>query len=176
MATVRTNPIINGLSGMLGQGIVFKNYNGRTYVTSKPSPPKKQSAEQKANRSRFKKAACWAKAILLDPEKKVYYQQKAKKLLLPNAYTAAIADYMRKPVLKESTHHDHITYEVIKRDYEVKKVEVKTIKEGLTEIQVIEKNSFNEWVFDVFPVKLRSEVYVLATDAAGNVFDLKILT
>jgi hypothetical protein len=31
-----------------------------------------------------------------DPKKKAYYQQKAQQLKLPNAYTAAITDYLRK--------------------------------------------------------------------------------
>lgn len=38
---------------------------------------------------------------LRDPEKKAYYQRMAKKLKLPNAYTAAITDYMRKGEIKE---------------------------------------------------------------------------
>jgi hypothetical protein len=37
----------------------------------------------------------WAHEVLCDPDKKKYYEQRAKALKLPNAYTAAIRDYMR---------------------------------------------------------------------------------
>jgi hypothetical protein len=39
--------------------------------------------------------------MLHDPQKKGYYQQQAKRRKLPNAYTAAIAEYMSQPHLKE---------------------------------------------------------------------------
>jgi hypothetical protein len=80
MATVRTNPLIEGLSGMLGQSIVFKNLRGKTIITNRPSSPKKQSESQKANRSKFRQATYYAKAAMLDAERKAYYQKKAKKL------------------------------------------------------------------------------------------------
>jgi hypothetical protein len=106
MAIVTTNPIVNGLSGMLGQTLVFKILRGKTIVASRPRPAKTQSEQQRQNRSKFRQAATWAKTMLHDPQQKTYYQQQAKKLKLPNAYTAAITDYMRKPQLKEISRRD----------------------------------------------------------------------
>jgi hypothetical protein len=118
MAIVTNNPLVNGLSGMLGQTLVFKNLRGQTVVASRPRPAKTQSEQQRQNRSKFRQAATWAKTVLLDPQKKAYYQQKARKLQLPNAYTAAITDYMRKPQLKAiGRRAQTITYVVRKKDF-----------------------------------------------------------
>lgn len=123
MAIVSTNPLVNGLSGMLGKTLVFKTFHGKTIVSSRPRPPRKESARQKENRSKFKQASAWARHILLDPKQKAYYQQKARQLLLPNAYTAAIADYMRKPVIKAITRHAEMqTYSVLKKDFKLKRI------------------------------------------------------
>ncbi len=59
------------------------------HVRSKPSD------RQRLNQSKFKDAAVWAKRVLEDPLQKEHYQQQAAKSGLPNAYTAAIAEYMR---------------------------------------------------------------------------------
>jgi hypothetical protein len=125
MAIVTANPLVNGLSGMIGRSLVFKNVHGRTIVASSPRLAKTQSEQQRQNRGKFKQASAWAKTVLLDPQKKAYYQQKAKKLKLPNAYTAAIANYMRKPQLKEIGRRDHmITYIVRKKGFELKSGEI----------------------------------------------------
>jgi hypothetical protein len=36
MAIVKNNPILKGLSGMIGKAIVFRQYNGKTIVQSAP--------------------------------------------------------------------------------------------------------------------------------------------
>jgi len=124
MAIVRSNTLIEGLSGAVG-GLVFKNYGSMTVVTAWPNPPKTQSAQQQANRSKFKEATQWAKAMMLDPERKAYYKKKAKELQLPNAYTAAITDYMRKPQLTTSANADKSTNcAVSKKDFVLKAVRV----------------------------------------------------
>ena len=123
MAVVNTNPLVNGLSGMLGNTRVFKNYYGKTIVASRPRKPKTQSESQKANRSKFRDASRWARAELYYPARKAYYQQKAKQLNLPNAYTAAITDFMRQArvsAVKEKA--EKTTYAVYKKDFALKQV------------------------------------------------------
>jgi len=178
MATVRNNPILNGLSGMLGRTIVFKTLRGKTIMANRPSPPKKQSEQQKTNRSKFRDASHWAHQVLLDPLKKEYYQRKAKKLKLPNAYTAAITDYMRKAKLsKRITTGNSITYEVSKKDFELKKVEI-TIKnmDGIViEVRPVLKDRHNEWTFTISKEELLSGAKVTVTNVANRItlFDLK---
>ena len=100
MATVTFNAITKGFAGSLGN-LVFRQVYGKTIVTGKPRMPRKQSEQQRQNRLKFKHASAWAKSTVSNPEKKAYYTRMAKKLKLPNAYTAAISDYMRKGDIKE---------------------------------------------------------------------------
>ncbi|MFM7859777.1 MAG: hypothetical protein ACKO96_49555 [Flammeovirgaceae bacterium] len=102
MATVKHNPLINGLSGKLGKTIVFKILRNKTIVATY-SKPNRQSERQKQNRGKFKEATRWAKVVLIDPQYKAYYQLLANKQGLPNAYTAAITDYMRATGKPESS-------------------------------------------------------------------------
>jgi hypothetical protein len=173
MATVSTNPLVNGLSGMLGRTIVFKNLHGKTIMASCPRPPTKQSEQQKINRTKFKQASFWAKGVLKDPLKKEYYQRKAKKLKLPNAYTAAITDYMRNPRLNQTNHSAAgVTYQVDKKDFEVTKVEVMidNADGGIKETRLITKTNerHSEWSFTVSKEEWTSGFRVYVTDAAGQ--------
>jgi hypothetical protein len=168
MATVQVNPIINGLSGMLGRAIVFKNLRGKTIVTSCPRPPKKQSAQQRINRSKFRDATLYAQTVLLDEGKKAYYQKKAKKLKLPNAYTAAITDYMRSPQLKQvASAAKEITYVVKKKDFDVKKVELATVKGDLFDNKTVRRTDDGEWEFVLSREALQTGIQVTATDTIG---------
>jgi hypothetical protein len=96
MAQVKLNKLIEGFSGRVGE-IVFRTYRGKTYFAQRPSKPKIESEGQRNTRTKFKLATQFAKQMMNDAERKAYYAKKAKKLSLPNAYTAAITDYMRKP-------------------------------------------------------------------------------
>ena len=99
MAIVKNNAIASSFRGSFGNDLVFRHVRGKTFVMAPARKPdkKKESEAQRNTRSNFREAAQWAQHILLDPEKKAYYRQRARKLKLPNAYTAAITDFMRKP-------------------------------------------------------------------------------
>jgi hypothetical protein len=86
--------MLEGLQGTIGK-MVFRQLFGKTIVSARASRPSRQSKQQRENRIRFQSASLWAKKQLQDPAKKAYYQQQAKELNLPNAYTAAIGEYMR---------------------------------------------------------------------------------
>ena len=96
MAIVRNNSVTQGFSGMLDNLIVFRQLNGKTIVAKRPRPARRQSAQQRENRMRFHDATVFAKSAMYDPQKKAYYWKMAQELKLPNAYTAAITEYMRK--------------------------------------------------------------------------------
>ncbi|RAV99373.1 hypothetical protein [Pseudochryseolinea flava] len=98
MATVSTACFIEGLHGKIGNKMVFRTMRGKTFVSHAPRKTKKiQSEAQRQTRHTFKEASAWARHILTDPERKAYYKQRAEALKLPNAYTAAVTDFMRKP-------------------------------------------------------------------------------
>jgi hypothetical protein len=126
MAIVTTNALLQGVRGTFGNTLVFKTMRGKTFVSAKARRPdkKKETAAQRNTRATFRQAAEWAQVTLLNPEKKFYYQQRAKTLKLPNAYTAAITDYMRKPKGTKVKQGDSIIYNVSKKGFDVKQVNV----------------------------------------------------
>ena len=97
MAKLSGNPLANGLRGKIGQHLVFRVVRGKTFVSTAAGKPdkKKETPRQRRTRETFREASRRAKAMLLDPEKKEYYMERAKALKLPNAYTAAVRDMMR---------------------------------------------------------------------------------
>jgi len=130
MATVATNVLINGLSGKFGSTLLFKTLRGKTIVSAVPRKPdkKKESEAQRTTRSTFQKATRWAQTILLDAEKKAYYQERARALKLPNAYTAAITDYMRKAKVMKVKNGTSTTYVIGKPGFALKEVHATTDK------------------------------------------------
>jgi hypothetical protein len=101
MAISKNNPLTKGASGMIGNAIVFRSWNGKTYMYNRPSKPKKESALQKENRTKFSRAVAFARRMMSDAAKKAEYKEIAKSEKLPNAYTAAVTEYMRKPEIEE---------------------------------------------------------------------------
>lgn len=128
MAIVATNLLVNGLSGKFGNTLMFKTLRGKTFVSAMARKPdkKKESNAQRNTRSTFREATQWAQHILYDPEKKAYYQQRARALKLPNAYTAAITDYMRKVKVKKLVEEKGIMYAVSKPGFLVQDVRITT--------------------------------------------------
>ncbi len=92
MARIKNSPLV-GLSGTLGD-MVFRTFNGRTYVYQKSDEPRKESAAQKRNREKFSLASQQAKQALQDETRLKYYQLEALRLKLPNAYTAALQEML----------------------------------------------------------------------------------
>ena len=130
MAIIQTNALVKGLSGSLGK-LVFRQYGSKTILAGKGRSSRKQSAWQQENRNRFKCASAYAKAAMLNADKKAYYWHKAKKLKLPNAYTAAVSDYMRKGEIKETDISQYkgkagntIRIKTFKKDFAVHQVQV----------------------------------------------------
>jgi|GEM_PF-5661974 hypothetical protein len=102
MAIVANNDLTKGLRGRVGKWMVFRIVRGKTIASHAPRKPdpRKQSAAQRLTRSTFREASAWAVRILLDPVKKQYYADLAKADALPNAYTAAVREYMREVAVK----------------------------------------------------------------------------
>lgn len=132
MATVVNNPIMKGLRGSFGDVLVFRQVRGQTRVCPKPRTPDKQkeTPAQRKTRSTFREATQWAQQVLKDPERKAYYTKRAKVLRLPNAYTAAITDFMRKPKVHALVNKKQVVVSVSKPGFELKQVEVKARSEN----------------------------------------------
>jgi hypothetical protein len=177
MAIVRSNDLIEGFSGMFGDTMVFRNLRGKTVVSQRPKPPKKQSEQQKSNRSKFRQATMWAQSVLEDPERKEYYRRKAKKLNLPNAYTAAITDYMRSPMVAQDKRNGVTTVCVKKKDFSLKKVEITLshATDGVKPLKIVSRNGSEDWVVDLKQEQYKDDVIVSVWDDTGRCWcwDLK---
>src|ERR1700760_1944957 len=93
-----TSPLHRGFRGGTGD-FIFRNYNGKTVVSLRPVYRNETNTEARRKaRDHFREATFFAQHAMESVEKKSYYAQKARQLKLPNAYTAAITDYLRRRV------------------------------------------------------------------------------
>ena len=120
------NPIVRGWSGKFDNTLVFRTMRGRTFVAAAPrkADRKKETAAQRQTRTTFREAAAWAQHVLQDAKTKQYYTSVAKRLKLPNAYTAAITEYMRKPKVLQKTEPNRVVVSVSKPAFVLKQVRV----------------------------------------------------
>lgn len=134
MAKITSNVITSGLRGKLGEDLVFKTIRGKTFVSTpaRPAAHRTESSAQRNTRITFRQASEWAQHILLDAEQKAYYRQRAKVLKLPNAYTAALTDYMRKATVSSTRNGNTVTYKIAKPGFTLQQVSIDTGEETNT--------------------------------------------
>ena len=185
MARVHNNFLTKGLSGMIGQQMVFRSWKGKTYLSIAPKKPTKQSAKQKENRSKFQMATGYAKRMMTDPVMKAEYKKIADKLKLPNAYTAAITEYMRKPEIYKldlakytGKADEEIKVKASKNGFDIQEVEVVIIdKDG----EVIEggkatKGIVGDWTYRTkvqVEDKETTRYLVRIRERTGNIIERK---
>jgi hypothetical protein len=147
MAIVATNIIIDGLSGKLGRSLVFRTLHGKTFVSQAARKPdkKKETPAQRETRSNFREATEWARTILRDPEKKAYYKQRARVLKLPNAYTAAITAYMRKPKIVKTRQRGTVMYSIDKPGFFLRDVNTVIIQANGKQPRLVTRKENNTW-------------------------------
>jgi hypothetical protein len=187
MAITRNNILTKGLSGMVGGVMVFRTWNGKTYISSSPKKPQKQSVAQKENRLKFKMATAFAKRMMKDVAKKEEYKRLAKKMKLPNAYTAAITEYMRKPEIREvqldgySGRENHeINVNVRKKGFDIEVVEViiSDEKGNVVEQGKSEKGKIFDWRYKTTKTVEGYEslqILIRARERTGNYVDKKYI-
>lgn len=130
MAKSRNNVVTHGLSGLIGDLLVFRQRANKTIVADRPKlSTKLPTAIQMEIRERFKRASRYAKSALKDLALKASYQLAAKPG--QTAHNVAFADYQKAPEFYEDvnltsytgTIGDEITVSVID-DFKVKTVHV----------------------------------------------------
>lgn len=93
------NALFHGISGKLGS-IVFRQKRGKTIVACAPRKSAVKSKKQKEHQQQFKLATSFAKTVMAEPELLKCYEDFAKKLKCPSAYSAAVKDFLKKPEIK----------------------------------------------------------------------------
>jgi hypothetical protein len=100
MAQSKNNIITHGLSGKVGDLIVFRNLNGKTIVASKPKEYTGELSDaQKAHQKRFQQAVLYAKSAIADSTTNEGYKNAAEKGR--TAFNVAVADFLNAPEISE---------------------------------------------------------------------------
>lgn len=100
MATSSNNIITHGLSGTVGDMLVFSQRGGKTIVSKIADRSNVQQTEkQKQTTQRFQEAVIYAKSALADPDAKQAYADKATGN--QTAYNVAIADLFNAPEIEQ---------------------------------------------------------------------------
>jgi len=94
MGFVTDNDLIDGVSGRVGNKIVFRTVKGKTMVTRRPKFTAEPTPAQTAFRAQFKDAAKYAKTKMLDPVVKEVYTRMAGDKPFNSAFTEAVRDYL----------------------------------------------------------------------------------
>lgn len=94
MAHIDNNPILSALRGRVGN-LVFRRVGDKTFVSQRPiRKSETQSPRQIAARAKFGAASRYAKEALKNLDIRERYEAIAREADLPNAYTAAVRDFM----------------------------------------------------------------------------------
>jgi hypothetical protein len=105
MAHAKHNTITHGYRGLFGN-IVFRWVYGKSVMQSRPDFSNvKWSKSQKACRKRFGGAMGYAQQAIKDPEKKRFYEKKAKGRC--SACNMAVSDYMLNPKIRDINMDDY---------------------------------------------------------------------
>ena len=131
MAKQKNNVVTYGLSGKIGDLLVFRQVAGKTVVAKLPQQSSKVSDKQKEHRKRFQQAVIYAKTAIASPETGELYKAGAKKGQFP--VNVAVADFFNAPDIElvDLTGYTGAAGDVIKisasDDFMVKSVSVKIV-------------------------------------------------
>lgn len=187
MAKSRNNVVTYGLSGLIGNLLVFRQKANKTIVADRPRITTKQpSSIQMEIRERFKRATRYAKSALKDLVLKASYQLAAK--LGQSAHNVAFVDYQKSPEFYDEINletytgaiGDEIVVSVID-DFKVKTVylEIKSpAGDILEEGYAVQSENELDWVYTTITENSEvsgTQIIFTASDYPGNQTVLEIL-
>jgi len=180
MAKSRNNVVTHGLSGLIGDLLVFRQRANKTIVADRPRITTKQpSAIQMEIRERFKRATRYAKSALKDLVLKARYQLAAKSG--QSAHNVAFADYQKSPEFYDEvslasysgTVGDEIVVSVID-DFKVSTVYLEINAPGgaiLEEGYAVQSENELDWIYTTTVANSEvagTQIIFTATDYPGN--------
>jgi hypothetical protein len=170
MAEVRSNPIVEGLSGKLGDQLVFRHLrDGRTILCAKPDFSKRKlSMKQKAHHAKFKAGSAYARDAA---QRQPIYAELAAGTM-KNAYNIALADWFHAPQIRRVDFKDGVVRIHATHNVRVAGVKVAVLSgEGLV-VEQGEAVQVDElwWSYaPQMPWEGKLKLGVEARDLAGNV-------
>ena len=99
MARVTLNPVLDQISGSVGDLVFRRTPSGGQSIASKPSPPAGGPSEaQLAQRDRFRRAAAYGRSVMADPEARAFYDALAAARKVP-VFSLVVADFLHAPTV-----------------------------------------------------------------------------
>lgn len=99
MAQSKNNIITHGLSGMVGDQLVFRQHDGKTIVSRAPRrSDRPHTPAQQAHLSRFQQAVAYGKSVMADPFLKEFYTGAGTG---QNAFNNAVSDFYHAPEIED---------------------------------------------------------------------------
>jgi hypothetical protein len=180
MAQSKNNVLTHGLTGLVGDMIVFRSRGGKTFVSTKPKERTGEPSEnQKLHQGRFQEAILYAKTAIADPATKAEYS----KSITGNetAYNIAVADFFHAPDIKDvdlSNYSGKIGETITIRatdNFKVTEVSVSIFNADGTEVEhglaVLSANGI-DWLYTATAENASlngDRIVIRASDLPGNV-------
>jgi hypothetical protein len=180
MAKSKGNVITFGLSGKIGDFLVFRQKDGQTIVAKLAKPSKKASEKQEAHRKLFQRATVYAKAATEDPQLKKLYDAVVKKKKGVTAYNVAVADFCHAPDIETIDLSDYSgavgdeIRVIVSDDFAVKSVHVSISNAdgSMVEEGYASSGPGNRWTYIVIQNNESldgDKIVVSASDIPGNI-------
>lgn len=180
MASSKFNVLTHGLSGLVGDMLVFRQKAGRTIVASRPRPTSRPvKAIALAIRDRFRRAASYAASVMSNLVLKDEYQLTAKPG--QSAYNMAFTDYQKAPEIYEDINLAVYTGAIgeaievsVMDDFRVESVSVQIRTAGDTLIEegaAVQSVNGLDWVYTTTAENaelLGTRIIITAKDLPGN--------
>lgn len=161
MATSKNNIITHGLSGKVGDIIVFSQRNGKTIVSKAPVKREVTSQKVKDQIGKFQQAVIYAKTALQDANLKEEYAKEAKKKEGLTAYNVAVADLLNAPKIEEinlTAYTGQIGDTIKVRAYDDFKVESVTVHIYNADGTLVEEGNATQQAIDwIYTATVRNE-------------------
>jgi hypothetical protein len=172
--------ITYGLSGKVGNMVVFRQYAGETVVSKMPVKSNKVTLSQAEQRVHFQRATVYAKAAIYDSITGEMYEAVARKKKGISAYNVAVADFYHAPDIETL---DFSAYRgmagdkiriIVSDDFAVKSVHVKISRtDGMTvEEGQASREPGNLWIYVATSnndMMDGDRIAVTASDFPGNI-------
>ena len=100
MAKIKDNLAMQGISGKLGNQVVYRRVGDKIIVVAKPRRKPTTHPTLISQNNRFRLASTYAKNALQDPVLKDLYTAEAKRRGVINAYNMAVSDYLKAPEIR----------------------------------------------------------------------------
>ena len=178
MTKIKNNPLLKGASGLLGDTVVYRQYNGEVIMANRPVKIP-ITPHQIKTKERFMNGVRYAKHQMTQPEIKALYARKITGRR-NSAYTVALTDFLNPPVIHAIFVHNYtgepgskIVVDA-KDDFEVESVTVKIFDESLTIVEegkATHAPSHDLWHYAAtasHPKLSKTKIVATAVDRAGN--------